>query len=71
MVKYGLLPGFCNAGDAHVDIGYLVPCGVICDTGFGQVKDSLEGTHGLCGGVAVDSVHHKKRNGREIAGNAV
>ena len=66
-----LAAGFGNPADSHIDIGDLIPGGIVCNAGSRQPEDSLEAPDALSCAGTVDYVSYQDRDGREIAGNAV
>lgn len=54
--KAGVSPRLRYSADSHKDLGDLIPGRIVHNTRLGQVKDSLEGAHGVCGVAPVDAV---------------
>lgn len=48
-------PRLRNPAHAYIDFRDLIPGWIVHDTRLGQVKDPLEGAHGVCGAAPVDA----------------
>lgn len=64
-------PRFCNPAHAHINLRNLIPGRIVHNSRLGQIKDSLEGTHGICGVLPVDTVRGNPGDGRVVLGDAV
>ncbi len=64
-------PWLRNPADAHIDFRNLVPGGIVHNTGLGQVKDSLKGTHGIGRVGTINTIGGDSWNRRVVLGDTV
>lgn len=57
--------------DAHIDLRDLIPGQIVHDSRLRQIKDPLEGTHGVGGILSVDAVRSDFGDGWVVLCNAV
>ena len=64
-------PRFRNPAHAYIDFRNLIPGRIVYDPRLRQIKDSLEGTHGVCSVLSVDAIRGNPGDCRVVLGNAV
>ncbi len=70
-IPYPPPPRLRYPADAHIDLRDLIPGQIVHDSRLRQIKDPLEGTHGVGGILSVDAVRSDFGDGWVVLCNAV